>query len=164
MSGVAPDGPSAGSHGAGGDGDTGSHDGSSEAQRRTQPIQDEPPHFPPDGPSGGPPPWLLPTVAVAVMLALMASLALGVAQWRLAEEARAERDALAVEVALLRAEVAELRAEVDGGGLTGDRWPSLDPEQLLDDLLSGLLEGSREGAADLAERLQRWFAERGGTG
>ncbi len=132
-----------------------------EAQRHTQPLLDD---APPPPPAAGAPPWLLPTVAVAVMLALVASLALGIAQWRLATQARAERDALAAEVALLREEVAELRAQVDGGGPAGDGWSSLDPEQLLDELLSGLLEGSREGAAELAERLQRWFAERGGAG
>jgi hypothetical protein len=131
-----------------------------EAQRYTQPIVDEVPTPLPVGP----PPWLVPTVAVAVMLALVASLGLGVAQWRLATDARAERDALAAEVALLREEVADLRARVDGGGPAGDGWSSLDPEQLLDDLLSGLREGTRDGAADLAERLQRWFTERGGTG
>ncbi|MFU8840651.1 MAG: hypothetical protein ACNA8R_07985 [Nitriliruptoraceae bacterium] len=136
-----------------------SSDDGIEAQRHTQLLIDDTPRAP-----AGPPAWLLPTVAVAVMLALVASLALGIVQWRLATEARAERDALATEVALLRAEVEDLRGQVDGQGFPGDGFPSLDPEQLLDDLLSGLLEGSREGAAELAERLQRWFAERGGAG
>jgi hypothetical protein len=130
-----------------------------EAQRHTQPLVEDTQRAP-----AGPPAWLLPTVAVAVMLALVASLALGITQWRLATEGRAERDALAAEVALLRAEVEDLRNQLDGRGSAGNGFPSLDPEQLLDDLLSGLLEGSREGAAELAERLQRWFAERGGAG
>jgi hypothetical protein len=162
MSGHGPGGPHPGGPDAGGPEAAGGEDAALEAQRRTQPLLDET-REPRLGPAVGPPPWLLPTVAVAVMLALMASLGLGVAQWRLAMQAREERDALAAEVTLLREEVAELRAQVDGGGPTGGGWSSLDPEQLLDELLSGLLEGSREGAADLAEQLQRWFADRGGT-
>lgn len=135
--------------------------GAGDEQRRTQPIAPAERATPPTA-SG--PPWLLPTVAVAVMLSLVSSLGLGLAQWRLATEARDERDRLAAEVALLREEVADLRNQVEAGGASGDGWSSMDPERLLEELLSGLLEGTREGAADLAERLQRWFADRGGTG
>lgn len=132
--------------------------GAVQEQRRTQPIIDQ-----------GQPlatttrPWLLPTVAIAAMLALVASLGLGLAQWRLANEARAERDALAAEVTVLREEVAALRLQVEAGS-SGEGLPSRDPEQLLEDLFSGLLDGTRDGAAGFAERLQEWFAERSETG
>jgi hypothetical protein len=133
--------------------------GALEEQRYTQPILDEIP--PPTARSTQP--WVLPTVAVAVMLSLLASVGLGLAQWRLATEARADRDALAAEVSLLREEVAALRLQVDGRA-PEDGAPLLDPEQLLEDLFGGLLDGTRDGASSLAERLQEWFSGRGDTG
>jgi hypothetical protein len=76
------------------------------------------------------PNWVLPALIAALATALVATSAAAIVQFRAADEARAERDALAAEVEELRAEVDELR----------DRLEDSDARAggLLDDLLGGL--------------------------
>jgi hypothetical protein len=109
---------------------------------------------------------VVPTVAVVAVLALLISIGFGLAQWRLAAEAQADRDALAAEVAELRLEVAALRAEIGGGGLPeggGDGGTPLDLEQLFEDLFGGFLGGEEEGTGGLGGLLEEWFSG-GGSG
>jgi len=101
---------------------------------------------------------VVPTIAGVALLALAISLGFGLAQWRLTSEAQADRDALAAEVALLRAEVEQLRTEVGRGAPAEDGTSSgLDPQELLEDLFGGLFEGG-DGAGGFTERLEEWFS------
>lgn len=112
------------------------------------------------------PNWVLPALIAALATALVATSVTAIMQFRAADQARAERDALAVEVAKLRDEVEELRDRLDRaddptGGLLEDLLGGLEDD--LGGLFDGLL-GDPDDETDLGGLLDDLFGSAGRAG